>query len=206
MKPESNKLLNLILDLDETIIHSLSPDEKESLTKNQLSEYNKIKDRYKHSMGEGDYTVIERPDLQQFLDFAFENFNVSVWTAASKEYALFIIDEIILVNKPERHLDLVLFSTHCGYAKKKYRGMKNLKMVQDVCGYDMDKTVLLDDHPEVYLTQPTNCIRMCPFELAKNKRVPDDFLIRKIIPALKDIISDYEVSKITNINDNIGLC
>lgn len=197
-----HKLLNLILDLDETIIHSLSPEEKDSLTKNQLDEYNKIRERYKHSMGEGDYTVIERPDLQKFLDFAFENFNVCVWTAASKEYALFIIDEIILADKPERHLDLVLFSTHCGYAKKKYKGMKNLKMVYDVCGYDMDKTVILDDHPEVYSTQPTNCVRMYPFELATIKRKPDNFLIKKVIPVLQDILKTNNILK---INDDIGV-
>jgi TFIIF-interacting CTD phosphatase-like protein len=200
------KLLNLILDLDETIIHSLSPEDKETLSKNQLDEYNKIKDRFKHSMGEDDYIVIERPDLQEFLDFAFENFNVSVWTAASKEYALFIIDEIILANKPERHLDLILFSTHCSYAKKKYKGMKNLKMVEDVCNYDMNKTIILDDHPVVYSTQPLNCIKMCPFELSTEKRKPDKFLTSKIIPALEKVLAEHTVDSIQKINDDIGVC
>jgi TFIIF-interacting CTD phosphatase-like protein len=199
------QLFNLILDLDETIIHSLSSDEKKSLSKNQLAEYNKIKDRFKHSMGEDDYIVIERPGLQEFLDFAFKNFNVSVWTAASKDYALFIIEEIVLANKPERHLDLILFSTHCSYAKKKYKGLKNLKMLEDVCHYDMDKTIILDDHPDVYSTQPTNCIRMCPFELSNDKRKPDNFLITKIIPALEEVLANYKVNSIQKINDNIGV-
>ena len=42
---------------------------------------------------DGHYKVFERPGLQEFLDYLFANFNVSVWTAASKSYALFIIDK-----------------------------------------------------------------------------------------------------------------
>jgi TFIIF-interacting CTD phosphatase-like protein len=190
MKQTSEKPFNLILDLDETIIHSLSPEEEETLNKNQLREYKNIKDKFKHSMGDDDYMVIERPNLQEFLDFIFKHFNISVWTAASKEYALFIIDEIIIANKPERSLDLILFSTHCGYAKKKYGGMKNLKMVEEVCGYDLTKTIILDDHPDVHLTQIDNCIRMKPFELSLEKREVDNFLMNNVKPALEKIIKN----------------
>jgi TFIIF-interacting CTD phosphatase-like protein len=202
MKPNS---LNLLLDLDETVIHSLSPDEKESLTENQVIEYNAIKDRFKHSMGDDEYTVIERPNLQEFLDFVFEYFNVSVWTAASKEYALFIIDEIIIADKPERTLDLIMFSTHCNYATKKYNGMKNLKMIDDVCGYDMDKTVILDDHPIVYDTQPDNCIRMRPFELSETPRKKDTFLLKKVKPVLENILYTSSVTgnfELKKLNEN----
>ena len=208
MKQISRKPLNLILDLDETVIHSLSPDEEKSLTKTQLVEYKKIKDKFKHTMGRYDYTVIERPDLQQFLDFVFKNFNVSVWTAASKEYALFIIDKIIMADKPERSLDLILFSTHCKFAHKKYKGMKNLKMVEDVCKYDMKRTIILDDHPDVFLTQPDNCIRMYPFELSKNKQPTDKFLMNKIIPSLRKVLKNFENTGdmgIRNINNDINI-
>ena len=37
------------------------------------------------------YVVFERPYLQSFLDYIFDKFNVYVWTAASKDYALYII-------------------------------------------------------------------------------------------------------------------
>jgi hypothetical protein len=48
------------------------------------------------------YKIFERPHLQKFLNWLFENFTVSVWTAASKTYALFIIEKFILANYPKR--------------------------------------------------------------------------------------------------------
>jgi hypothetical protein len=51
------------------------------------------------------YIIFERPGLQQFLTFLFKNFNVSIWTAASKDYALFIIDKIIIAGNKNRKID-----------------------------------------------------------------------------------------------------
>ena len=178
----------ILLDLDETIIHSLSPGEVKRLNKHQKTEYKKLT---KHLMDDDYYTVLERPGLQPFLDFLFENFNVSVWTAASKDYALFIIDEIILQGKNERKLDYILFSYHCKIAKKAEGGMKNLKMLDKLYSDSMYETlIILDDHPKVYKTQPKNCIAMKPFELSETQREMDDFLTSRITPALKQILED----------------
>ena len=40
-----------------------------------------------HDM-DGYYIVFERPGLQEFLDYLFANYIVSVWTAATKDYAI----------------------------------------------------------------------------------------------------------------------
>lgn len=176
----------ILLDLDETIIHSLSPSELKSLNKHQRSEFDKLT---KHLMDDDYYTVIERPGLQPFLDFLFKNFNVSVWTAASQDYALFIIDEIIL-KKKSRKLDWILFSYHCKIAKKEEGGMKNLKLLDRFSSYD--HLIILDDHPKVYKTQPDNCIAMKPFELSESERKMDNFLLKNVKPALEKILEDLE--------------
>lgn len=64
------------------------------------------------------YIVFQRPHLQEFLDFLFSNFKVSVWSAASKDYVLFIINNIILKNKPTRQLEWIFFDEHCSISKK----------------------------------------------------------------------------------------
>jgi TFIIF-interacting CTD phosphatase-like protein len=114
--------LNIILDLDQTIISAESAEEYDK-AKNKTKEKKFIF----HNM-DNYYTIFERPGLQIFLDYLFKNFNVSIWTAASKDYALFIIDNIILQNKKERQLDWVFFSYHCDLSRKLMIMMKFLKL------------------------------------------------------------------------------
>lgn len=196
----------LILDLDETIIHSTS---KEELAQFSSSDITKMKKDYKtHKMKGGYYTVAERPGLQEFLDYAFENFTVSVWTAASKDYALFIIDEIVIAGKPERELDWIFFSYHCDISTRRCRSIKNLKLIWEMFnleGYTPDNTVIMDDHPKVYKSQKENCIYMYPFQVEQGVDPDDDFLER-LIPHLKMIHADIMDGKgvdTTSVNEQM---
>ena len=94
---------NLIFDLDETIISAISQEEFGSNNK-----YEKLFKIFDMKDMDGYYYVFSRPKLQKLLDYVFDNFNVTIWTAASKSYALFIIEKIIL-SKKERKLDYIFF-------------------------------------------------------------------------------------------------
>ena len=59
----------------------------------------------------GYYRIFHRPHLQTFLDYAFAHFDVSIFTAADKDYALFIAENIVL-TKPGRKLKYLFY----GYA------------------------------------------------------------------------------------------
>jgi GDP-L-fucose synthase len=43
-----------------------------------------------------EYRIFERPSLQYFLDYLFLNYDVSIFTAADKEYASFIYENIMI--------------------------------------------------------------------------------------------------------------
>ena len=101
-----------IFDLDQTII-SGEPIEEYDFEKNK-----KKAAKFRFETMENYYIIFERPYLQQFLTFVFKNFDVSVWTAASKDYALFIIEKIIIAGNKDRKLDYIFFSYHCGLSKK----------------------------------------------------------------------------------------
>ena len=164
--------LNVILDLDQTLISAEDWDEKDFEENKE-----KAKKFTFHDM-DGYYIVFERPHLQSFLDYLFANFNVSVWTAASKDYALFIIDQIIL-TKPNRHLDWVFFSYHCDISKKKKNGSKDLGMLWDeykLEGYNKDNTIIIDDYEEVHDTQPDNCVIAAAFEFTNESSDRDKYL------------------------------
>src|SRR5271170_3030199 len=134
---------NIILDLDNTLLNSLTFKEVKNFSQSKAKLFDYV------DMDKS-YRVYLRPYLQKFLDFLFENYNVSIWTAASKSYATFIIDNIILI-KPERKLDLVLFSYHCSYSKKFLKCAKDIMMLWEelkLKGYTRENTTILDDLPE----------------------------------------------------------
>lgn len=157
---------NVILDLDNTII-SAEPQDEFPFTENGMKE--KAIQFALYDM-DGYYIIFERPGLQDFLDWLFENYNVSVWTAASKDYALYIVHNIIL-KKPNRQLDHILFSYHCDISKKKYKYSKKLNLIFDyfkLPNYHSKNTLIIDDLPEVSQCQPTNAIRIKAFEILDN--------------------------------------
>ncbi|ASZ85018.1 038R [Cherax quadricarinatus iridovirus] len=177
------KKINILLDLDNTLISSISKKEEKPIFKPRMKQF-----RWENM--EDYYKVFERPGLQPFLDYLFENFNVSVWTAASKSYALFIIEKFILQGHPERKLDYIFFSYHCKKSKRARQTQKSLDILKnefDLLDYDMSKTYIIDDHPEVFSYQPENCINIKAFEFTDRKSWEDDELATNIIPRLERI-------------------
>lgn len=183
-KNKTPKRFNILLDLDNTLISSLAKHEEKPVFKPRMKQF-----RWKNM--EGAYKVFERPGLQKFLDFLFDNFNVSVWTAASKSYALFIIDEFILKGYPKRQLDYVLFSYHCKRSRHLRDTQKALTILKDefeLLNFNMDRTYIIDDHPEVYASQPDNCINVKAFEFADRKSYEDRELELDVRPRLEALL------------------
>jgi TFIIF-interacting CTD phosphatase-like protein len=168
---------NILLDLDNTLIFSeymskFPIDDKKIRSKAVKFEF--------HDM-DGYYIVFERPHVQEFLDRLFDNYNVSVWTAASKDYATFIIKNVIL-TKPGRCLDYVFWSYHVDLSSDTFGGLKNLQMLWDLFklpGYRPDNTIIIDDHNEVYETQPDHTIKIRVFQFSDDHSTSDDELMKQ---------------------------
>jgi hypothetical protein len=200
----SNKKFNIILDLDQTVISGEPTDEFDF--KNNIKKQNK----FKFEPMEDYYIIFERPHLQKFLDFIFKNFNVSIWTAASKDYALFIIEKILLRSKKNRKIDYIFFSYHCSVSKKlKKKETKSLSILWDfykIKGYNQNNTFILDDyHEDVYSNQKSNCILAPPFEFTHDDSDQDKFL-KNLIIDLETILKDNDLqNNIRKINEKNSL-
>jgi len=180
--------LNIVLDLDQTLIAAI-PVEEFPFNKKGIKE--KALKFPIHNMDEY-YIVFERPYLDKFLDFLFENFNVIVWTAASKDYALFIIDKIIQ-TKPERKLKYIFFSYHCELSKNYSNGPKKLDMLWEdfkLQGFDKNNTIIIDDLDKVCKDQPCNCIPAPPFEF-EDEHCENDTFLKDLIPKLERLRDIY---------------
>lgn len=192
---------NIILDLDNTLLSA------EALTefpfkKNGMKE--KALQFAIHDM-DGYYIVFERKRVQEFLDYLFQNFNVSIWTAASQSYCLYIVEHMILI-KPERQLNYIFFSYHCGISKKLYKGdSKNLKLLWEKFNlghcFQSDNTLIIDDHPEVYKSQRQHCIHIYPFNILDENSEHDEILMTHIKPLLERFKND----KTLQLKKNIGI-
>ena len=193
---------NIILDLDQTII-SGEPSEEYDFEKNK----NKAS-KFKFEVMDDLYIIFERPDLQKFLTFLFKNFNVSVWTAASKDYALFIINKIIIGDKKNRKLDYIFFSYHCSASKKLKKNIKDLRVLWEdynIPGYNKNNTFIIDDYKEeVYEPQKSNCILAVPFEFKDNDSENDKFLKKLISKLKKYILKDNNVDNFQSYIEQIN--
>jgi hypothetical protein len=200
-KNEKNKKKHhIVLDLDSTVIYSL-PLEKYKPDKHR----EKAKKFNFHKMDDY-YLVFERPYLQEFLDYIFKNFYVSVWTAATQSYALFIIENIILQNKPERNLDYILFSYHCDISVKNTDNTKNLSMFYNHLPekYNKKNTFIIDDYDEVSNTQLDQCIRAPAFKF-KNKNSEKDIFLKQVKEQLQNIKDQEHENLSIKINLNLNL-
>jgi TFIIF-interacting CTD phosphatase-like protein len=167
--------VTVFLDLDQTVVHAVEKGEVNG------SIMKRSKEKFAHHTMEDEpkYTVFERPGLQPFLDFLFENFNVAVWTAASKDYALFVVDKCIRAGKPERRVQYTLVSYHGDVSRKVSKKSKSLAEISGTMGlHDCQRhnTLIVDDYDEVYYTQPNNCVIAPGFYIDDKKSEEDSFL------------------------------
>lgn len=205
----------LILDLDETVISTLTQSEinrcmknnarddydflKANLElgdsdKNKLHKYDWHYDAippppYTHKPTKGSFVTFERPGLQEFLDFAFENFRVFIWTAGSPEYAVTLTENIILRrNLDKRKVHGVFNSYHVDLATRVHGPMKDLKLLWETFNNTLPEgsrcteydTIIMDDNPLVHDPYPSNCLYTKALEMDKPRMAAKDTFLKTI--------------------------
>lgn len=166
---------NLILDLDETLISGIEiPPLKKDATK--MADFQRRKQAFTvHQMGE-EYFIVERPGVQSFLDMAFKHYNVSIWTAASKEYAIFVYERVF--QRPGRKLDYFMYSENCDDSYARTGCLKQLNQLFHLPQYNPDNTMIIDDNHNVYEGQKNLVHPIKPFRFFRKDSEKDDYLKR----------------------------
>ena len=180
---------NIILDLDETLINAnyiedFDTEEYKRLYGDTLSQ---SQNPFEFKVMQDIYIVFKRPHLDQFLDYIFDNFNVSVWTAASKDYALWIVKNYI-IKDTNRKLDFIFWSYHCTFSQTYGKGSKDLSLLWknfQLSNYNKNNTIIIDDNPEVFNIQPGRVIPAIEFSIFHYNLENDRFLL-DIIPVLEE--------------------
>jgi len=179
MKYKNDKKILLILDLDETLIYAT---EKELNQKEDFKIF--------------EYFVYKRPNLNEFLQKVKNDFLIAIWSSASDDYVKEISKRII---PKELNLEFVWGRTRCTYQRNlqitehdKYYNddirddfyyTKPLKKVKRK-GYNLDKTLIVDDSPHKLKKNFGNAIY--PKAFTGNIKDNELKLLTKYLNSLKD--------------------
>jgi len=154
-RPEHSDRMTVVLDLDETLIHSIFLNDLEVLTKSTskllklMKKLRKKCDLFLSDVGNyGDIFVFFRPGLHRFLKKLSTTCEVVLWTAASRRYAKPILDFI----DPDGHLlPYRLFREHT--IRRGKESIKDLGLL----GRKLKKTLLIDNNEDALARAPRNC-------------------------------------------------
>jgi len=129
--------LTVVLDLDETLVHTISPD---ALTPQLSTSFQTF------PIG-SDYVALKRPYLDEFIKEVFEiSFPVIVWTAAERNYAEEVCRNIFKNRPPAK-----IYARENCERKKDHLKKPVQNILTDFGNFvDSDRMVALDDRVSAY--------------------------------------------------------
>ena len=176
----NSKKKTLILDLDETLVHSaFKPFYFQSDIVLKMTFEQKPQTIY----------VLKRPHVDEFLDKMSKIFEVVIFTASIPEYANPLLDQL----DPKKRISHRLFREHCTASNSFF--IKDLKKV----GRDLKHTIIIDNNPVSYLLNKENGIPILTWHSSKS-----DNELMKLVPLLEYLakVEDVRQSIKKVINGN----
>ncbi|MDQ6966782.1 MAG: HAD family hydrolase, partial [Mariprofundaceae bacterium] len=127
------------------------------------------------------YHVHKRPHVAEFIDFCRARFRMAVWTSATEDYAIAMVDE--LFGAPHDlaflwHREQCITQMDSSYEPVYIKDLKKVKRK----GFDLDQVIALDDSPEKLQRNYGNLLRIAPFY-----GDPADDLLLHVMPFLDQL-------------------
>ena len=143
----------LIIDIDETLVHS----DLDFSFKSKIKNYDAILHFNSDEEKNIPIPLIIRPGTKKFLDYAVKEFDLVVFTASDQQYADTIIDYI---EKDKKYFKMRLYRNHClfiepGLYVKDLRIFSGIKKMEDI--------IILDNSLFSFANQLNNGILITSF-------------------------------------------
>lgn len=168
----------LILDLDETLLHA---------SEGLLGRFPDLQVGY--------YSIYVRPHAQAFVQTVAKWYELAVWTSASREYALQLVEHIF-PDPPQLHFIWTRERCTRVYdpdSNERY-WVKDLKKVRRK-GYSLKQVLVLDDSPEKLERHYGNWLPIPPYF-----GEPDDSELLELLPFLEYLSQQENVRTIEKRN------
>lgn len=171
----SNK--TLFLDLDETLVHSVTDPAPENY---DFVIYPSIDGQIVP------FYVLKRPGVDRLLRTAAQRFEVVVFTAGLREYASLVLD---LLDPKGDLISHRLYRDSCREIEGKY-----VKDLSDL-GRDLGRVAIVDDNPSSYMLQQANAVQVKPFvndlEDKELERVMEFFEVAAEFDDIRDAVRAF---------------
>jgi TFIIF-interacting CTD phosphatase-like protein len=155
-------MVNFVLDLDETLIHTMDVFSEKNSAMEKKSDFNfKLDNHY--------YYVLTRPGYKMFLEFLFKYFKVGIWTAADKEYAKHICKRV-LTDSQLKKIEFIYSRGFCHIDHASGSYTKPLtKIYSKHPSFKPHNTIMVDNTHHVMKYNLQNSIHIPDFNLKSNK-------------------------------------
>jgi hypothetical protein len=181
--------LNVVLDIDETLIHHLTTEKWATVPPTEKAKYEAVID--------GKDVFVLRPEVRKFLKLIFARYRVSLWTWSDADYAK-VVANLLTDGRPERFAH-IWSSEHAAESEVIHGNSKDLNYlwyVLGVPGFLPCNTILVDDLP-ANVNNSSNLyssIQVAPFVLfgdkARNKPyspMDNDTTLRSVYKIIRGV-------------------
>lgn len=142
-----NKKL-LILDLNKTLLYRLYKFDKKKLIPKRLPDF-----------GVNNFNCYLRPNLEIFLNYVFDKYDVAVWTSATLINTTPLIQHIF----GDRNLKFIFTRENCSNVKEigDYSSIKDLSKITDYNYiYNLNNIIVIEDSTDKYLDEHKNVVKV----------------------------------------------
>ncbi|CAI6097813.1 hypothetical protein V2G26_009184 [Clonostachys chloroleuca] len=195
MEPPRKPQKTLILDLDETLIHSMSKGGR--MSTGHMVEVRLNAASLGMNSGQGNvgqhpilYWVNKRPYCDEFLRRVCKWFNLVIFTASVQEYADPVIDWL---EQERKFFSARYYRQHCTFRQGAY--IKDLSSVEP----DLSNVMILDNSPLSYLFHEDNAI---PIQGWIND--PTDYDLMHLVPLLEGLQYVHDVRALLALRGGEG--
>ncbi|KAI9001607.1 HAD-like domain-containing protein [Gaertneriomyces semiglobifer] len=170
----------LVLDLDETLVHSSFKEVEDADFVIPVEIDNMVHSVY----------VLKRPGVDVFLQRLGSQFEVVIFTASLAKYA----DPVLDMLDPTRAVKWRLFRESCQMHRGNY--VKDLSQL----GRDLRHVIILDNSPASYYFHPQNAVPVSSWFSD-----PNDTELLDLIPFLEDLKKVDDVTQVLDANIDDGV-
>ena len=167
----------VILDLDETLIHSTVEEPETG-----------------YDFKSSGFFVKTRPFAMKFCEKVSNHYPTAVWTSSTEDYAIPIVEHLGLASG----IKFLWTRNRCTLTKDMETGkefwLKNLKKVKK-SGYSLERTIMIDDSPIALKKNYGNLLQVLPY-----MGINEDDELERLLPYLNWLSTQSNIRRINKGN------
>lgn len=185
------KKFTLVLDLDETLVHSIATTDTEKI--NKLKNMNNLLLHY--LTDQTNIFVFYRPHMLYFLKEMSHYFDICVFTNGIKSYADIIVT---MINNITSHTYISRWYSRTG----EYPFYKYISLIEKV---NSSEVLIIDDNNDIWINDRENVIKINQFYGPEDENYTQDTELLYLAKTITRAIKSKQILNIYNLIEDVKL-